>query len=47
MISQIRKNNRGEWDALENALNTGDFFIFPPELGKQFTEEYKQYYPKF
>lgn len=39
------KNNRGEWDSLDNAIKTGDYVEFPnEESAKWYTENYKKYY---
>lgn len=40
------KNKRGEWDALESAIQRGDTLRMTPSQAKEFTENYKKYYPK-
>lgn len=39
-------NNRGEWDALDSAIERGDTLRMTPSQAKEFTETYKKYYPK-
>lgn len=40
------KNKRGEWDALDSAIQRGDTLRMSPSQAKEFTENYKKYYPK-
>lgn len=40
------KNKRGEWDALDSAIQRGDTLRMSPSQAKEFTETYKKYYPK-
>lgn len=39
-------NKRGEWDALDSAIERGDTLRMTPSQAKEFTETYKKYYPK-
>ena len=39
-------NKRGEWDALDSAIERGDTLRMSPSQAKEFTETYKKYYPK-
>ena len=41
------KYNHKKWDALDNAINKGDTLIMTPDQAKWFTENYKNFYPKF
>ena len=41
------KYNHKKWDALDNAINKGDTLRMTPNQAKWFTENYKNYYPKF
>ena len=41
------KYNHKKWDALDNAINKGDTLIMTPNQAKWFTENYKNFYPKF
>ena len=41
------KYNHKKWDALNNAINKGDTLIMTPDQAKWFTENYKNFYPKF
>ena len=40
------KNKRGKWDALDSAIQRGDTLRMSPSQAKEFTENYKKYYPK-
>ena len=40
------KNKRGQWDALDSAIQRGDTLRMSPSQAKEFTENYKKYYPK-
>ena len=40
------KNKRGEWDALDSAIERGDTLRMTPEQAEEFTKTYKKYYPK-
>lgn len=41
------KYNHGEWDSLDRAINTKDTIRMSPYEAQIFTQNYKQYYPKF
>ena len=41
------KYNHKKWDALNNAINKGDTLIMTPDQAKWFTENYKNFYPRF
>lgn len=41
------KYNHKKWDALNNAISKGDTLIMTPDQAKWFTENYKNFYPKF
>ena len=41
------KYNHKKWDALNNAINKGDTLIMAPDQAKWFTENYKNFYPRF
>ena len=41
------KYNHKKWDALNNAINKGDTLMMTSDQAKWFTENYKNYYPKF
>ena len=41
------KYNHKKWDALDNAINKGDTLTMTPDQAKWFTENYKNFYPKF
>jgi hypothetical protein len=36
-----------KWDGLKNAIAHGDTIMEKPKLAKQFTENYKKFYPTF
>ena len=40
------KNKRGKWDALDSAIQRGDTIRMSPSQAREFTETYKNYYPK-
>ena len=40
------KNKRGEWDALDSAIERGDTLRMTPAQADEFTKTYKKYYPK-
>lgn len=40
------KNKRGEWDALDSAIERGDTLRMTPVQAEEFTKTYKKYYPK-
>lgn len=40
------KNKRGEWDALDSAIERGDTLRMSREDAEAFTKNYKKYYPK-
>lgn len=41
------KYNHGKWDSLDRAINTKDTIRMSPYEAQIFTQNYKQYYPKF
>ena len=41
------KYNHKKWDALNNAISKGDTLIMTSDQAKWFTENYKNFYPKF
>lgn len=41
------KYNHKKWDALNNAINKGDTLMMTSDQAKWFTENYKNFYPKF